>query len=92
MTVEGNRITDPTSVANEATDKQLAPVSPTGTAFMPQVLVRIATVLVLIAGVIVTLPTAGISLPPAVMAAASAVMAIGTVLGISSQGVRRSEK
>ncbi len=77
------------TVANAATDKALAPISPTGAAILPQLMLKIATVVVVLAGVAISLPSMGIALPPAAVAVATALVAIGSALGIASQGVRK---
>ncbi len=93
MTIVGNRITSPLTVANAAEDKRLEPIppSPTGIALLPQLLVKIATVVVAVAVFVMTLPTMGIPLPPPVLAVCSAITGLGIVLGIGSQGIRKVE-
>ena len=77
------------TVANAATDKALAPVSPTGIALVGQTVTRIALALVVVAGAVLALPAAGIQLPPIVLTIATAVVTLGTAFGIASPGVRK---
>lgn len=85
-----NRI-DPLTVANAATDKALAPVSPTGQAALPAGLwTIIATIVVGIAGTVAALPTFGVAMPPVVIAIATMLTGLGAALGISSVGARKS--
>ncbi len=94
MTIVGNRITSPLTVANAAEDKRLEPIpqSPTGIALLPQYFIKGATILVGLATVGLTLLQA---LPPFPFAAKLqaiflAIIGLGTVIGISSQGIRQT--
>lgn len=79
------------SVANAETDKQLAPVSPTGTPWIPPGFIPWLALVVAVAGSVLALPTmvAGLVLPPALVAICTLVVTLGTVLGIASPGARR---
>ncbi len=94
MTITLHRITSPLTVANAAEDKRLdpIPVSPTGIALLPQIFIKISTVVVAAAVFVMTIPAMGVPLPPQVLAVCAAIVGLGTVLGISSQGVRKTEK
>lgn len=77
------------TAANAKTDKELAPISPTGSPLIPPKAVPWLALLVGAAGVVAALPTMGMSLPPTVVAIATAVVALGAVLGIASPGARK---
>lgn len=79
-------------MATSETDKQLAPISPTGSAVLSQTLIRVATGLVAVAATVVALamPPISLAIPAVMMGICTTIVAIGTVLGISSQGVRLS--
>lgn len=91
MTIEGNRITDPTTVANKATDAALAPVSPTGTPWLPAVVTKILTAVVVLAAAVVSLAASGIVIPATIVGIATSIVAIGTVFGIASPGLRKND-
>lgn len=84
-----NRI-ERTTVADQQTDAALAPISPTGSAVLSQTLIRVATGVVAVAALVVglSLPPISLAIPAAIVGICGTIVAIGTVLGISSQGVR----
>lgn len=83
------------TAANAAEDKRLAPipVSPTGLAMLPQILIQVATVVCGLAAVGVAVFTAMLPAPWAItgLGICSAIVALGVPLGISSQGARKVE-
>lgn len=84
-----NRI-ERTTVADQQTDAALAPISPTGAPVLTQTLIRVTTGIVAVAALVVglSLPPISLAIPAVVVGICSTIVAIGTVLGISSQGVR----
>ncbi len=71
----------------------VTPVSPTGTAVLPQALLKVAATLVGVAALALSILP---SLPDApwiktATAVATAVVGLGALLGISSQGIRQTE-
>jgi len=89
MTISENRITDPTTVANAATDKALAPVSPTGTPWLPQIVVKIGTTVAILAAAIVAL-SQSVALPATIVSIATSVAAIAGATGWLSPGIRKA--
>lgn len=84
-----NRI-DPLTPATAATDKALAPVSPTGQALIGAgVWQKVAVCVVAVAGTVVALPSMGVALPAVVVAIATLIGTLGGALGIVSVGVRK---
>lgn len=92
MTIVGHRITEGTTMANEAEDKRVEaiPRSPTGLAILPQVLIKVATVVVGLATVAGGIFAIFLPAPWAVTGAAicGSIIGLGATLGISSQGIR----
>lgn len=87
MTIEGNRITDPTTVASATENTRVAPVSPTGAPMIPPKLVPWMTIAVLLAGVLPFVP--GLVLPPLVSGLCAIIVTVGAALGIASPGARK---
>jgi len=94
VTKEGLILSMADQTENKVTPAEEAPktVSPTGIAVLPQWLVIVSTILVAIAGSIVAAAGSGaIVVPGIVSTICGVVVTIGTVLGITSQGIRKKE-